>query len=99
MPEPTLRTTSTTNEEGVAQVWLYSDDGGCASFGFDEVLREGAALAMQTLRAQGYQLSLLSGDSTARAAQLAQQLHLHAVLGAATPADKLAEVGRGAGAR
>ena len=75
-----------------AQTWLCAADGGCAGFGFDEALREGAHEAMTALRQQGYQLSLLSGDSPDRAQRLAQQLGLHQAVGGATPQAKLAEV-------
>jgi Cu2+-exporting ATPase len=75
-----------------AQTWLCAADGGSAGFGFDEALREGAHEAMTALREQGYQLSLLSGDSPDRAQRMAQQLGLHQAVGGATPQDKLAEV-------
>ena len=75
------------------QTWLSVSDGGCACFSFDEVLREGAAEAMAALRAQGYRLSLLSGDEPERAQRLAQQLHLDEALGGATPQGKLDAVG------
>jgi P-type Cu2+ transporter len=71
---------------------LCADDGGCAAFSFDEALRDGAAEAMALLRAQGYQLSLLSGDSLARTQHLARQLQMHAAVGGATPQGKLDEV-------
>jgi Cu2+-exporting ATPase len=44
------------------------------------------------LRAQGYQISLLSGDSPERAQRLARQLGLHQAVGGATPQGKLAAV-------
>ena len=75
-----------------AQVWLCAADGGCASFGFDESLRDGAAEAIATLRAQGYKLSLLSGDAAQRARHLAQQLGFDEVVGGATPQRKLDEL-------
>jgi P-type Cu2+ transporter len=78
----------------VSQVWLRAGDGGCASFDFDEALRDGAVEAMSRLRAMGYQLNLLSGDDPARAQRLAQQLQLHAAIGGVTPQGKLAEVAR-----
>ena len=74
------------------QVWLCAADGGCASFGFDESLRDGAAEAIATLRAQGYKLSLLSGDAAQRARHLAQQLGFDEVVGGATPQRKLDEL-------
>ncbi len=79
-------------DEVPAEVWLCAADGGCASFGFDEALREGAAEAMQALRARGYRLSLLSGDSPARAQRLARLLGLDQAIGGATPQRKLDEV-------
>ena len=72
-----------------SQAWLVADDGGIAVFDFDEALRDGAAEAMTALRAMGLRLSLLSGDSPARAEWLALQLHLHEAMGGATPQDKL----------
>ena len=71
------------------QTWLCAADGGCACFGFDEDLRDGAREAMTALREQGYRLSLLSGDSPDRARHLAQQLGLHSAIGGATPQGKL----------
>ena len=75
-----------------AQVWLCAEDGSCASFSFDETLREGAAEAVTALRAMGYRLSLLSGDRPARAQRLARQLGFDAAIGGATPQGKLAEL-------
>ena len=79
-------------DDAAAQVWLRADDGGCASFSFDETLREGAAEAVAALHAQGYRMSLLSGDSPARAQRLARQLGFDAAIGGATPQGKLAEL-------
>jgi Cu2+-exporting ATPase len=73
-------------------VWLCADDGACAAFLFDEALRPGAAEAMAALRQQGYGLSLLSGDSPARAQQMAEELGLDAAIGGATPQGKLEQV-------
>ncbi len=75
-----------------AQVWLCAADGGCASFGFDETVRDGAAEAIAGLRAQGYKLSLLSGDSAARARHLAAQLGIDEAIGEATPQRKLEQL-------
>jgi len=78
--------------ESATQVWLCAEDGGCASFDFDETLRDGAAEAMAALHAMGLRLSLLSGDSPARAQRLAGQLGFDAALGGATPQGKLDEL-------
>ena len=78
--------------DAAAQVWLGAEDGGRASFSFDETLREGAAEAMAELHAMGYRLSLLSGDSPARAQRMAQQLGLDQAVGGATPQGKLDEL-------
>jgi Cu2+-exporting ATPase len=80
------------SDDAAAQVWLCADDGGCASFSFDETLRKGAAEAVAALHALGYRLSLLSGDSPARAQRLAQQLGFDAAIGGATPQGKLDEL-------
>jgi Cu2+-exporting ATPase len=79
-------------DDAAAQVWLRAEDGGCASFSFDETLRESAAEAMAALHAQGYRLSLLSGDSPLRAQRLARKLGFDAAIGGATPQGKLAEL-------
>jgi Cu2+-exporting ATPase len=79
-------------DDAAAQVWLRAEDGGCASFSFDETLRESAAEAMAALHAQGYRLSLLSGDSPLRAQRLARKLGFDAAIGGATPQSKLAEL-------
>jgi Cu2+-exporting ATPase len=75
-----------------AQVWLGAGDGACACFVFDEQLQEGAAEAMAALRGQGYRLTLLSGDTPARARGLAEQLGFDSAIGGATPQRKLDEV-------
>ena len=77
------------SEGAATQTWLSASDGGCACFSFDEVLREGAAEAVAVLRAQGYRLSLLSGDEPDRARRLAQQLQIDEALGGVSPQGKL----------
>ena len=79
-------------QESATRVWLCAQDGGRASFDFDETLREGAAEAMAALRAMGLRLSLLSGDNPARAQRLATQLGFDTVLGGATPQGKVDEL-------
>jgi Cu2+-exporting ATPase len=63
-----------------------------AAFVLQEVLREGAAQALQALRADGVRLHLLSGDRAARVQALAARLGLDEVTAAATPEAKLAAV-------
>ncbi len=59
-----------------------------ARFEFDEQLRPDAAQALQALAADGVQVSLLSGDDTARVGRLAASLGLAEFHGDATPAIK-----------
>jgi Cu2+-exporting ATPase len=80
-----------------AQVWLGCEGQVLAAFALDERLRDGALQALQALQAQGLQVTLLSGDTAERATRLAQHLGLQgaaAVLGGATPQDKLDAVAR-----
>ena len=84
--------TDSVEPDAAAQVWLCAADGGCASFGFDEILRDGAAQAIAQLRAQGVELTLLSGDTTQRATHLARQLGFDEAIGGATPQRKLDEL-------
>ncbi len=74
------------------QAWLACDGRVLAGFTFDETLRPGAAEAMAALRADGVQVTLLSGDALARARRLAQRLELDDVIADATPEAKLAAV-------
>lgn len=87
-----LPNASATAADAQWQVWLCADDGGCAAFGFQEVLREGASEAVAQLHAAGYRLSLLSGDDASRAQRLARQLGLDDAMGGATPQRKLDEL-------
>jgi Cu2+-exporting ATPase len=72
-----------------ARVWLGCQGQALAAFAFDEVLRPGAQEALQALRADGVHLTLLTGDSAARAQALARRVGLDTVVAAATPQDKL----------
>jgi Cu2+-exporting ATPase len=74
------------------EVWLGRDGAPLARFAFDEALREGAAEAMAALRRDGVKLTLLSGDTPARAARLARELGIDEAVGGARPEDKLAAV-------
>jgi len=59
---------------------------------FQETLRADALLAVQALQAQGLRLSLLSGDTLARVAEVAARAGISDAVGAATPELKLAHV-------
>ncbi len=84
-----------------ASVWLTSDDGDAHPFMLAEDLREDAAQAVATLRAQGYAIALLSGDAPGAVAHIAETLGIDTALARMTPEDKVAWVeARGAaGAR
>jgi Cu2+-exporting ATPase len=63
---------------------------GKACFEFDEALRGDAVSTLQSLRAQGLVIHLLSGDSTASVRAMADRLEIHNARGGATPEAKLA---------
>ena len=63
-----------------------------AQFDLEETLRPGALQALQTLRADGLHLTLLTGDVPARAHALAQRLQVADWKARATPEDKLAAI-------
>jgi Cu2+-exporting ATPase len=72
------------------QVVLALDGQVLAGFSFDEVLRDGAAEAVASLRAEGVRVTLLTGDQDERAAALAARLGIDEVVARATPESKLA---------
>jgi Cu2+-exporting ATPase len=61
-----------------------------AAFEFEEFMRAGAQDALEDLRRAGLRLSLLSGDSQARAQALAQRLGLQSCEAGLSPEGKLA---------
>lgn len=63
-------------------------------FEFDEQLRPDVAPALHQLQADGVRLTLLSGDTPSRVAQLGQRLGLSDLHGGAQPEDKLAAVAK-----
>ena len=72
-----------------ARVGLACDSRLQAAFDFDEAPRDDAADALARLRADGVQVTLLSGDTPARAARLAALLGLSEAVGGASPQAKL----------
>ncbi|HET7795677.1 MAG TPA: cation-translocating P-type ATPase [Rhizobacter sp.] len=61
-----------------------------ACFEFDEALRPDTAAAVQSLRGQGVQIHLLSGDADASVRAMARRLGIVQVQAGARPEDKLA---------
>ena len=75
-----------------ASTWLSRSGVAMVRFDFEEVLRDGATEAVAALRADGVHITLLSGDTPARAAALAARLGLDDAIGGASPEAKLAAV-------
>ncbi|MDP1646594.1 MAG: cation-translocating P-type ATPase [Rubrivivax sp.] len=77
---------------GAAQVWLGCDGQALAAFELEEALRPGTAEALQALRAEGVQITVLTGDAPERALALAARIGVADVRAGATPEAKLAAV-------
>ena len=75
-----------------SQLQLSRDGRLLANFQLEETLRPGTLEALHALREQGLQLTLLTGDSPARAQALAQRLLLTDWHARATPEDKLSAI-------
>lgn len=82
-------------------VVLADDSGLIAAFRLDERLRPGAARAIDSLRAQGLNVLIASGDAQPKVANVAAQLDVSEWRARQLPADKLRWLTslRGAGAR
>ncbi len=80
------------DDTGQPGVWLGCDGQVLVGFELVEQPRAGAREAVRALQAQGLRLSLLSGDSPARAQALASALGLDEVLPQSSPEGKLAVV-------
>jgi len=80
-------------------IWLADRNGWAARFILRDALRPGAAEAVETLRNDGLDLRILSGDSRAAVAAVAGRLHIGTFEARQTPAMKLAALVelRGAG--
>jgi Cu2+-exporting ATPase len=74
------------------ETWLGGPGGAFARFGFAEVLRDDARETLDALRDCGLEIQLLSGDASARVADVARRLDVTHARGDATPADKLAAI-------
>ncbi len=77
---------------GDMAVWLACEGAVVAGFELADQPRPGAREAVQALRDRGLRVSLLSGDTPARAQALASALGLDEVVAGATPETKLAVV-------
>jgi len=71
------------------EIMLADDSGALAAFAFREHIRAEAAPALAALRAQGASIEILSGDSVARVADVAQRLGVETFQARANPARKL----------
>ncbi len=71
--------------------WLLLGDTqeALAWFALDDKLRADAPALLDTCRARGWNVLLLSGDSSPMVQQIAQQLHINDARGGLTPDDKL----------
>jgi Cu2+-exporting ATPase len=74
------------------ETWLGGPGGALARFGFAEVLRDDARATLDALRDCGLEVRLLSGDASARVADVARRLGVAEARGDASPADKLAAI-------
>ena len=75
---------------GDGAVWLSRAGRGVARFSFDEQLRPDAQETVRWLQAEGIRLTLLSGDRSGRARQVADRLGIADVVAGSGPEDKLA---------
>lgn len=79
-------------EEGWPATWLANTEGFVARFRFTDPERADAAATLAALRQRKLQPCLLSGDSPAAVARVAERLNLAEATGGLGPADKLARV-------
>ncbi len=84
-PAPAL---GSSDADDAAHAWLGNDHGWLARFSFGDGLRADAPAAVQALREQGVQASILSGDASAAVNATAQALRLEQFEGGLTPLDK-----------
>jgi Cu2+-exporting ATPase len=84
--------TSTSDPAEQIEVWLSRDGLPLARFSFSDRVREEGGALIETLRARGLELHLLSGDRTERVTKVAAALGIPNATGNASPSDKLAYV-------
>lgn len=78
--------------QDAAALWLARDGRPLAVFEMGERLRDGAAAALRALKQQGWSVTLLSGDHSARAAAMAAASGADRWVASASPEHKLAAV-------
>jgi Cu2+-exporting ATPase len=71
-----------------ARAWLADGDGVVAGFGFEDTLRDGAEILVQTLQRQGRTVGLLSGDAEAVVTRVGHTLGISDARGGLDPEGK-----------
>jgi Cu+-exporting ATPase len=79
-------------EPGVTRLWMALDGAAAAYFDARDALRPDAAEAVAALRHAGLRVLMLTGDSAAAAAPIAQQAGIGEVEASLDPAGKLARI-------
>lgn len=81
-------------ESGGQGQWLLltDEEQPLAWFQLNDQLRDDARHTVEQLTAQGFNLELLSGDSSSNTANIAGQLNITTYRGGATPSDKIAHI-------
>jgi len=82
--------TQASTDSGMTQVWLADESRLLARFELADALRADAKTLIDTLKARGMQLSILSGDDLATVRHIGDQLGIEDCRGGLKPADKLA---------
>lgn len=72
-----------------SKVYLIANNGALATFTLVETIKQDAAAAIQTLKNQGLQCEVLSGDKAASVARIAALVGISQAQGGCTPQDKL----------
>ena len=81
-----------TPEPGVTRLWMALDGAAAGYFDARDALRPDAAEAIAALRGSGLRVMMLTGDSAAAAAPIAQQAGITEVEAGLDPAGKLARI-------
>lgn len=82
----------TAPEPGVTRLWMAIDSKAAAYFDARDALRPDAAEAVASLRQSGHRVMMLTGDSAAAAAPIAQAAGISEVEAGVDPAGKLARI-------